>query len=47
MVAWGYWVWENPGLYFGIPLVSFAGWLLALALLTWVARLLRPPVTPL
>ena len=29
MVAWGYWVWHNPGLYFGIPLVNFAGWILA------------------
>ena len=47
MVAWGYWVWEVPGVYFGIPLVNFAGWLLASALLTWVARPPRPPVTPL
>ena len=29
MVAWGYWVWHNPGRYCGIPLVNFAGWLLA------------------
>jgi uncharacterized membrane protein len=23
----GYWRWENPGLYYGIPLHNFAGWL--------------------
>lgn len=26
MVSWGFWVWETPGLYFGIPLVNFLGW---------------------
>ena len=26
MVGWGFWKWEQPGLYFGIPLVNFAGW---------------------
>jgi putative membrane protein len=44
MVAWGYWVWETPGLYFGIPLVNYAGWLLASCLLTAVVR---PPAAPL
>jgi uncharacterized membrane protein len=51
MVAWGYWVWHNPGLYFGIPLVNFGGWLLASALVTAAVQvLLRPtslPVRPL
>lgn len=47
MVAWGYWVWETPGLYFGIPAVNFAGWLLAAMLLTWLARPPLPPVAPL
>jgi putative membrane protein len=28
MVAWGFWVWEHPGAYFGIPLMNFLGWLL-------------------
>ncbi|MCX7607967.1 MAG: carotenoid biosynthesis protein [Anaerolineales bacterium] len=29
MVAWGFWVWRQPGAYFGIPLVNFLGWFLA------------------
>jgi putative membrane protein len=29
MVSWGYWIWENPGGYFGIPWVNFAGWILS------------------
>ncbi|HHY58940.1 MAG TPA: carotenoid biosynthesis protein [Chloroflexi bacterium] len=47
MVTWGYWVWETPGLYFGIPLVNFAGWLLASMLLSWLARPPLPPLPPL
>jgi putative membrane protein len=43
MVAWGLWVWENPGGYFGIPWRNYLGWLLASALITaWV----RPPNLP-
>jgi putative membrane protein len=26
MVGWGFWVWDRPGAYFGIPLVNFLGW---------------------
>lgn len=26
MVKWGFWTWDKPGCYFGIPLVNFAGW---------------------
>lgn len=40
MVHWGLWVWEQPGAYFGIPLVNFAGWLLVAALIT---AAVRPP----
>lgn len=47
MVAWGYWVWEVPGLYFGIPLINYAGWLLSAALLTVAVRPPRLPVRPL
>jgi len=47
MVGWGYWVWENPGFYFGIPLVNYAGWLLSAMLLTLVVRPLVPPLAPL
>lgn len=28
MVAWGYWTWHKEGIYFGIPLQNFFGWLL-------------------
>ena len=34
----GHWVWEVPGLYFGIPLINYAGWLLSAALLTVAVR---------
>jgi uncharacterized membrane protein len=47
MVGWGFWIWEPPGGYFGIPWLNFAGWLLSAALLTLLARPPAPPVTPL
>ncbi len=43
MVHWGLWVWDQPGQYFGIPLVNYAGWLLVSALITVLAR---PPALP-
>ena len=43
MVQWGLWSWERPGTYFGIPLVNFAGWILAAALIT---SLVRPVILP-
>lgn len=47
MVGWGYWVWETPGLYFGIPLSNFAGWALSATMLTWIAQPPAPPLSPL
>ncbi|RIK41976.1 MAG: carotenoid biosynthesis protein [Chloroflexi bacterium] len=47
MVAWGYWVWAEPGGYFGIPWGNFAGWALSAALLTLLARPPAPPLRPL
>lgn len=47
MVAWGIWAWDQPGEYFGIPLVNFAGWLLVTALVTVVARPAGLAVRPL
>lgn len=47
MAAWGFWVWEQPGGYFGIPWVNFLGWLAASALLTAVARPTDLPLLPL
>jgi putative membrane protein len=49
MVHWDLWQWDNPGLYFGIPLTNFAGWFLVGVLLTWLipAPAQRLPVRPL
>jgi putative membrane protein len=47
MVAWGLWVWDNPGGFFGIPWSNYAGWLLTAALLTWLLRPAGLPVRPL
>jgi uncharacterized membrane protein len=47
MVGWGYWVWEQPGGYFGIPWVNFLGWLLASALITVAVRPPQLPFAPL
>jgi lycopene beta-cyclase len=35
MVMWGFWSWEIPGSYFGIPLVNFLGWWLVSFLLSF------------
>jgi putative membrane protein len=37
MVAWDLWRWAQPGLYFGIPPVNFAGWFLASFLISLTA----------
>jgi putative membrane protein len=47
MVAWNLWTWAEPGGYFGIPWVNYAGWLLSSALITALARPWRLPVFPL
>lgn len=47
MVGWGVWAWDEPGPYFGIPLVNFAGWVLVASLITAVARPVDLPVRPL
>lgn len=44
MVAWNAWVWAVPGVYFGIPLLNFAGWLLVAFC---VSLLLAPGSLPL
>jgi lycopene beta-cyclase len=44
MVAWNFWIWESPGIYFGIPLVNFVGWFLVSGLISW---LVNPPSLPL
>lgn len=38
MVHWGFWVWDRPGEYFGIPWSNYAGWLLTGFLVTLLVR---------
>ena len=47
MVGWGFWVWEIPGQYFGIPLSNYLGWIVVSALITLVANPKDLPVGPL
>lgn len=47
MVGWGYWAWEQPGGYFGIPWINFLGWFVAATLITLAVRPQKPPLTPL
>lgn len=47
MVTWGFWEWDQPGLYFGIPLVNFFGWVLGAFLLSLAVRPAPLPSTPL
>ena len=47
MVGWGYWVWAEPGGYFGIPWVNFLGWFVSAALITLLVRPQPLPVGPL
>jgi uncharacterized membrane protein len=47
MVGWGFWAWEIPGQYFGIPLSNYLGWLVVSALITRVANPKNLPVGPL
>jgi uncharacterized membrane protein len=43
MVGWGFWQWEIPGQYFGIPLSNYLGWFLVSALLTFIVNPLEIP----
>lgn len=47
MVSWRFWVWQQPGGYFGIPWQNFWGWFVTAAILTWLLRPARLPVRPL
>jgi lycopene beta-cyclase len=47
MVAWDLWVWEQPGGYFGIPWLNYAGWFLTAVALTAVIRPRPLPIRPL
>jgi putative membrane protein len=43
MVAWGFWQWDQPGGYFGIPWHNYVGWTASAALITWLAG--RHPIS--
>lgn len=47
MVRWDFWRWAQPGGYFGIPWLNFAGWLLIAALITALVRPRPLPFAPL
>lgn len=47
MVGWGFWVWQYPEGYFGIPWSNYAGWLLVSAVVTLAASPARVPSAPL
>jgi lycopene beta-cyclase len=47
MVGWGFWVWDKPGLYFGIPLSNYLGWMIVSAIITLVANPKDLPIGPL
>lgn len=38
MVHWRLWVWDEPGAYFGIPLMNFIGWFVTAALLSVILK---------
>jgi putative membrane protein len=42
MVSHRIWVWDQPGVYFGIPLVNFLGWWLTAAAVVLLVRTLIP-----
>lgn len=47
MVGWGFWIWATPGIYFGIPLSNYLGWVLVSFLLTLAANPRDLPLGPL
>ena len=47
MVAWDIWRWTQPGAYFGVPPVNFAGWVLTAALITLIVQPAHLPIRPL
>lgn len=47
MVGWGFWVWEKPGPYFGIPISNYFGWILTAFLVTVLVRPRELPTRPL
>ncbi|MBM3211528.1 carotenoid biosynthesis protein [Candidatus Poribacteria bacterium] len=38
MVRWDLWKWEQPGIYYGIPLINFVGWFATSMIITAVTK---------
>ncbi len=47
MIAWGFWMWDQPGSYFGVPWLNYVGWLLISAVMTALAAPDLLPTAPL
>lgn len=47
MVGWGFWAWQFPEGYFGIPWINYLGWIVVSALVTIIVRPDKLPVKPL
>lgn len=47
MVEWGFWAWDEPGGYFGIPWLNYLGWLVVSAIITAIFGRVDLPVGPL
>ncbi|MBN2148473.1 MAG: carotenoid biosynthesis protein [Anaerolineales bacterium] len=47
MISWGFWAWQNPGGYFGIPWGNFLGWIMVSALITALLARRDLPLGPL
>ncbi len=47
MVQWGFWEWDQPGAYLGIPILNYFGWILAGILVTVLVRPAKLPLFPL
>lgn len=47
MVTWNFWVWHQPGAYFGIPLVNYLGWFLVSFVFSFLFLPSRLPLKPL
>jgi lycopene beta-cyclase len=47
MVLWNFWQWGKPGIYFGIPLVNFVGWIVVAFLISIIFLPNDLPIMPL
>jgi bisanhydrobacterioruberin hydratase len=45
-VSLGFWSWDEPGLYYGVPLINFLGWVVSGCIAVLALRRLPRPVSP-